>query len=97
MGRPIAFTSRQRQILLLLLRGCTTVEMAQSLGISARTVKAHCDVLRHKLGVEHRRQVPAAYARAAGVPLTELISEAVEEIAVGAASHDELHATASLV
>ena len=30
-------------------------------GISARTAKAHSDVLRSKLGVARRRQIPAAY------------------------------------
>ena len=31
------------------------------LGISPRTAKAHCDVLRQKLGVPRRRQIPVAF------------------------------------
>jgi len=29
-------------------------------------VKAHCDTLRQKLGVERRRQIPGAYYRLTG-------------------------------
>ena len=62
---PISFTPRQRQIVALLARGCCGVEIAEQLGISARTVKAHCDVLREKLGVR-RREIPYAYRRVTG-------------------------------
>lgn len=60
-GSEIRFTPRQRQVAELLAAGCSTEEMARRLGISPRTAKAHCDVLRHKLGVSRRRQIPVAY------------------------------------
>jgi LuxR family transcriptional regulator, maltose regulon positive regulatory protein len=54
-------TERQRQVVELIALGCSNDEVAVQLGISARTVKAHCDVLRQKLGVPRRRQIPAAF------------------------------------
>ena len=36
-------------------------EVGERLGISSRTAKAHSDVLRQKLGVPRRRQIPVAY------------------------------------
>jgi DNA-binding CsgD family transcriptional regulator len=53
-------TERQLQVVALLALGCSNDEVAARLGISARTAKAHCDVLRQKLGVPRRRQIPAA-------------------------------------
>ena len=44
-------TERQLQIVVLIARGCSNDEVGQRLGISPRTAKAHCDVLRQKLGV----------------------------------------------
>ena len=41
-------------------------EVSERLGISPRTVKAHCDVLRQKLGVRRRRQLPIAYRSLTG-------------------------------
>ena len=50
------FTTRQRQVVELIARGCSNVEIADRLGISPRTAKAHADVLRTKLAVHRRRQ-----------------------------------------
>jgi DNA-binding CsgD family transcriptional regulator len=44
----------------------TDVEIAERLGISPRTVRMHCDALRVRLGVPHRRQIPYAYRRILG-------------------------------
>jgi DNA-binding NarL/FixJ family response regulator len=55
------FTVRQRQVVHLLAQGCSNVEIAARLGISPRTAKAHADVLRTKLSVGRRRQIPAAF------------------------------------
>jgi len=55
------FTERQREIVELLAAGCSNEEIAERLSISPRTVKAHCDSLRVKLGVNRRRQIPIAY------------------------------------
>ena len=55
------FTLRQREVVELIAAGCSNEEIARRLSISPRTAKAHCDVLRQKLGVPRRRQIPAAY------------------------------------
>jgi ATP/maltotriose-dependent transcriptional regulator MalT len=59
-GPPI-ITDRQRQVIELIAAGCSNEEVGERLGISARTAKAHSDVLRQKLGVARRRQIPIAY------------------------------------
>lgn len=55
------FTQRQVQVVSLIAQGCSNVEIADSLGVSPRTAKAHCDVLRTKLRVSKRRQIPLAF------------------------------------
>jgi len=59
--RHPSITARQREVVVLIAAGCSNDEVGQRLGISPRTVKAHCDVLRQKLGVPRRRQIPVAY------------------------------------
>jgi ATP/maltotriose-dependent transcriptional regulator MalT len=59
-------TERQRQVVELIAAGCSNEEVGRKLGISARTAKAHADVLRRKLGVPRRRQIPAAYRALTG-------------------------------
>jgi len=54
-------TERQREIVALIAAGCSNDEVGARLGISPRTAKAHCDVLRQKLGVKRRRQIPIAF------------------------------------
>jgi ATP/maltotriose-dependent transcriptional regulator MalT len=56
-----SITQRQRQVVALIAAGCSNEEVSERLGISPRTAKAHCDVLRQKLGVHRRRQIPVAY------------------------------------
>jgi len=58
---PPSVTARQLQVIELIASGCSNEEVGQRLGISPRTAKAHCDVLRQKLGVARRRQIPVAY------------------------------------
>jgi LuxR family transcriptional regulator, maltose regulon positive regulatory protein len=65
-NRPLSLTERQRQVVELIAAGCSNEEIGDRLGISSRTVKAHCDVLRHKLGVTRRRHLPAAYRALTG-------------------------------
>ena len=60
-------TVRQVQIVELIARGCSNIEVAAKLGISPRTAKAHSDALRQKLGVPRRRQIPAAFRALTGV------------------------------
>ena len=47
-------------------RAARTTRSDERLGISPRTAKAHCDVLRQKLGVPRRRQIPAAFRALTG-------------------------------
>ena len=61
-----SITERQRQVVELIAAGCSNDEVGERLGISPRTAKAHADVLRHKLGVSRRRQIPAAYRALTG-------------------------------
>ena len=69
--RP-SITDRQREVIALIAAGCSNDEVSVRLGISPRTVKAHCDVLRQKLGVRRRRQLPIAYRTLTGDdPLAE--------------------------
>jgi ATP/maltotriose-dependent transcriptional regulator MalT len=56
-----AITDRQREIVALIAAGCSNDEVGARLGISPRTAKAHSDVLRQKLGVKRRRQIPMAF------------------------------------
>jgi len=60
-GRDLKITERQREVVELIAAGLSNDEVGQRLGISPRTAKAHCDVLRQKLGVSRRRQIPIAY------------------------------------
>jgi LuxR family maltose regulon positive regulatory protein len=62
----LSLTTRQRQVVELIAEGCSNEEVGERLGISARTAKAHCDVLRQKLGVPRRRQIPAAFRTLTG-------------------------------
>ncbi len=72
MTEPPALTPRQREVVELVAAGCSNEEVGERLGISPRTAKAHCDVLRQKLGVNRRRQIPVAYRRLTGNdPLAE--------------------------
>lgn len=68
------FTARQRQVVELIARGCSNVEIADRLGISPRTAKAHADVLRTKLAVQRRRQIPAAFRDVTGEDPHDLAS-----------------------
>jgi ATP/maltotriose-dependent transcriptional regulator MalT len=63
---PPVLTTRQKQVVELIADGCSNEEVGERLGISPRTAKAHCDVLRQKLGVARRRQIPRAYRELTG-------------------------------
>ena len=66
LTRRVDITERQRDVIVLIAAGCSNDEVSERLGISPRTVKAHCDVLRQKLGVRRRRQLPIAYRSLTG-------------------------------
>ncbi len=67
-------TARQRQVVQLIAQGYSNIEIAERLGISPRTVKAHSDALRTKLRVNRRRQIPAAFRDLTGEDPHELQS-----------------------
>jgi ATP/maltotriose-dependent transcriptional regulator MalT len=68
-------TQRQRQVVELIAAGCSNEEVGERLGISPRTAKAHSDVLRQKLGVSRRRQIPVAYRSLTGAdPLSQSLA-----------------------
>ena len=52
VGRPL--TSREKQVLAMLVSGCSNKEIAAPLGIEERTVKAHMAKLMRKAGVLNR-------------------------------------------
>lgn len=66
MNANFELTERQLQVVGLIASGCSNEEVGLRLGISARTAKAHADVLRKKLGVARRRQIPAAFRMLTG-------------------------------
>lgn len=75
-----AVTDRQRQVIELLAAGLSNEEIGERLGISPRTAKAHCDVLRQKLGVSRRRQIPVAYRLLTGDdPLVPSLESAIAD------------------
>jgi DNA-binding NarL/FixJ family response regulator len=77
LGQGVQFTGRQRQVVQLIAEGCSNVEIAERLGVSPRTAKAHSDILRSKLHVSKRRQIPLAFKDATGEnPLESLESAA---------------------
>jgi DNA-binding CsgD family transcriptional regulator len=77
---PSGITSRQRQVVELIAQGLSNDEVGVALGISPRTAKAHCDVLRQKLGVPRRRQIPIAFRLLTGEdPLANTLAAARAE------------------
>jgi DNA-binding CsgD family transcriptional regulator len=66
MATSPAITERQREVIALIAAGCSNDEIGERLDISPRTVKAHCDTLRQKLGVSRRRHIPLAYRSLTG-------------------------------
>ncbi len=77
---PSSITSRQRQVVELIAQGLSNDEVGVRLGISARTAKAHCDVLRRKLGVPRRRQIPVAFKLLTGEdPLANSLTSATAD------------------
>jgi two-component system nitrate/nitrite response regulator NarL len=72
-----AITPRQREVIELIAQGLSNEELGLALGISPRTAKAHCDVLRQKLGVTRRRHIPLAYRLLTGDdPLAKSLASA---------------------
>lgn len=80
LRNPSGITSRQRQVVELIAQGLSNDEVGARLGISPRTAKAHCDVLRRKLGVPRRRQIPVAFRMLTGEdPLASSLKSAMTD------------------
>jgi ATP/maltotriose-dependent transcriptional regulator MalT len=80
-GTNLRLTDRQLQVIELIAAGCSNEELAERLGVSPRTAKAHCDVLRQKLGVTRRRHIPVAYRLATGDdPLSRSLESATRDL-----------------
>lgn len=74
---PSGITPRQRAVVELIAQGLSNDEVGHALGISSRTAKAHSDVLRQKLGVARRRQIPIAFRLLTGEdPLASSLASA---------------------
>ena len=77
LRNPSGITPRQREVIELIAQGLSNEEVGLVLGISPRTAKAHCDVLRQKLGVPRRRQIPVAFRLLTGEdPLASRLASA---------------------
>jgi two-component system nitrate/nitrite response regulator NarL len=66
VGRPepiAALTERQRQVLRLVAEGLDNAEIAERMGISQRTARAHVSSVLERLGVENRTQAAVAALR----------------------------------
>ena len=66
--KPLNTLEKGIQILTLLSGSppLQVAEIAERLGVSPRTAKAHTDILRSKLQVSRRRQIPLAFRDATG-------------------------------
>jgi DNA-binding NarL/FixJ family response regulator len=56
-GKKLALTPRQREVLQLIIEGCTMKEIATRLGISARTAESHKYEMMEELGVENTAEL----------------------------------------
>jgi pimeloyl-ACP methyl ester carboxylesterase/DNA-binding CsgD family transcriptional regulator len=56
-GAEGALTARQRQVAALIAEGSTNAQIARELGVSVRTVDAHVEHVRVRLGVRARAQI----------------------------------------
>jgi NarL family two-component system response regulator LiaR len=72
--RPEDLTERETEVLKLLARGKANKQIAASLFVSEKTVKAHVSSILMKLGVQSRTQA-ALHAVRAGLVSTEELSE----------------------
>ena len=72
---PEALTDREVEVLRLLARGKANKQIASSLYVSEKTVKAHVSSILMKLGVQSRTQAALYAVRAGLVSIDELGEE----------------------
>ncbi len=56
----INLTPREREIIRMIVQGATPTVVADSLGLSHRTVETHIHTAYHKVGVRSRREISEA-------------------------------------
>jgi LuxR family transcriptional regulator, maltose regulon positive regulatory protein len=59
----LVLSDRQLEVVRLVAQGMSDQQIAEQLGISHRTVKAHIDAVRYKLHLKRRRDVPMELLR----------------------------------
>ena len=72
MDDPIqiaALTARERQVLQLVVDGCSSAEIADALGIATRTVQAHLATAMKKTNTHTRTQLAVHALRSGLVPI----------------------------
>ena len=62
----VVLTDRQLQVVHLLARGGNNVTIGAELGVAPRTVIAHCNEIRRRLGCR-RHEITSAYRAATGI------------------------------
>jgi LuxR family transcriptional regulator, maltose regulon positive regulatory protein len=65
-GRPDGLTAREAEVLQLLTRGCTNLEIAAALRVSVHTIERHLQSAYRKIGVRNRADAAAHMARIGG-------------------------------
>jgi LuxR family transcriptional regulator, maltose regulon positive regulatory protein len=65
-GRPDGLTPRQAEVLQLLAKGCTNLEIAAALRVSVHTIERHLQSAYRKIGVRNRADAAAHMARIGG-------------------------------
>ena len=70
-----ALTTRELEVLRLVVRGYSTQRMADQLGVSTHTVRTHVQQVLRKLGVHGRGKIAGAAATAGLVDVRELLED----------------------
>ena len=63
----VILTDRQLQVVHLLARGGNNESIGVALGVAPRTVIAHANEIRRRLGCATRREIPSAYRALTGI------------------------------
>jgi DNA-binding NarL/FixJ family response regulator len=80
-------TAQQRRVLMCLSNGLTNKTIAQSLGVTEATIKAHVTVILRKLGLECRTQAALFAQRMLGTTAMETIAQKAQGWKRGADTH----------
>jgi serine-type D-Ala-D-Ala carboxypeptidase/endopeptidase (penicillin-binding protein 4) len=81
---PAILTPRQRQVLHLIAEGLDNAEIAQRLGISTRTARAHVSSVLERLGVQNRTQAAVLALKRGMISLLLVLVLAAAALAGGA-------------